>query len=546
MAEAFDPYHKWLGISPKDQPPHYYRLLGIDLFEPDPDVIASAADQRMAHVRSFQTSKNSALSQKILNEISSARICLLNAGKKAGYDAKLREEIESQAAAASATAAQTEASGSAAPAAAGLDLSSFEIPVAKKQRKPEEPKKSPPALKWAAGGILLVAAAAGAFLVVGNLSRPSADQSSALSPDTPPTTAGNPAKPDAKAKSKETPGPKHSGKKNGEDEDPAGSDSTTGRKPRRIPKAKPRPGTKDPGETDVPPTPPEAPRPKPPKTEDQLQQEFAAAKTPEAFRLVAQEALRAADHALADSKQELATRVALLALGTARKSEDVQLAKRATKRYLDAQGPVSDAIREQAKRRIEASLPRPARPAIGPIAPRPGVPLKRVTPEQLAKLRRTEAVGGSDGQTFEIYPSEGMLLTGLEVTVGAAGGSQAITSIRAVFRSGQIRDMSQFLGTQTGTPVMIEAKTGYAIGGMVARHGKRLDAIQVVFMRITAAGLDPHDRYESGWIGGDAGQKTTTLCGDGVPIITIHGRVVPDLIALGFVQNAPADSGKSP
>jgi hypothetical protein len=26
----FDPYRKWLGIPPKDQPPHYYRLLGIE------------------------------------------------------------------------------------------------------------------------------------------------------------------------------------------------------------------------------------------------------------------------------------------------------------------------------------------------------------------------------------------------------------------------------------------------------------------------------------------------------------------------------------
>lgn len=46
MADSFDPYHKWLGISPKDQPPNHYRLLGIELFEGVPDVIESAADQR--------------------------------------------------------------------------------------------------------------------------------------------------------------------------------------------------------------------------------------------------------------------------------------------------------------------------------------------------------------------------------------------------------------------------------------------------------------------------------------------------------------------
>lgn len=91
MPGSFDPYHKWLGISPKDQPPNHYRLLGIDFLESDPDVISSAADQRMSHVRAFQTGKHSALSQEILNEISAARICLLNVEKKAEYDRQQRE-----------------------------------------------------------------------------------------------------------------------------------------------------------------------------------------------------------------------------------------------------------------------------------------------------------------------------------------------------------------------------------------------------------------------------------------------------------------------
>jgi hypothetical protein len=93
MPEEFDAYHKWLGIAPKDQPPHHYRLLGIDLFEADGDVIASAADQRMAHVRSFQAGRHSDLSQKILNQIAAARVCLLHPKKKAHYDRQLREQL---------------------------------------------------------------------------------------------------------------------------------------------------------------------------------------------------------------------------------------------------------------------------------------------------------------------------------------------------------------------------------------------------------------------------------------------------------------------
>ena len=40
---AFDPYHKWLGIPPEQQPASHYRLLGIAEFESDADVIDTAA-----------------------------------------------------------------------------------------------------------------------------------------------------------------------------------------------------------------------------------------------------------------------------------------------------------------------------------------------------------------------------------------------------------------------------------------------------------------------------------------------------------------------
>src|SRR4029079_5515372 len=93
MPEDFDPYRKWLGIPPKDQPPNHYRLLGIELFENDPDVIDHAADRQMAHVRSFQAGQHSAVSQKLLSELSTARVCLLNADQKATYDAQLRTRL---------------------------------------------------------------------------------------------------------------------------------------------------------------------------------------------------------------------------------------------------------------------------------------------------------------------------------------------------------------------------------------------------------------------------------------------------------------------
>jgi serine/threonine protein kinase/anti-sigma factor RsiW len=89
---AFDPYYQWLGIPPKDQPPNHYRLLGVERFEENPDVIASAAEQRTTYLRTFQLGKYSGLSQRLLNEVAKAKVCLLNPAQKAAYDARLKQQ----------------------------------------------------------------------------------------------------------------------------------------------------------------------------------------------------------------------------------------------------------------------------------------------------------------------------------------------------------------------------------------------------------------------------------------------------------------------
>lgn len=111
MPQEFDPYHRWLGIQPKDHPPNLYRLLGIELFESDAEVIRDAAEQRMGHVRTYALGKHSAVSQKILNELAVAKTCLLIPEKKSAYDRKLRGQIDSAAQAGAAAAAARETPG---------------------------------------------------------------------------------------------------------------------------------------------------------------------------------------------------------------------------------------------------------------------------------------------------------------------------------------------------------------------------------------------------------------------------------------------------
>ena len=160
MSEKFEPYHQWLGIPPSEQPPHYYRLLGIAAFEESPTVIENAADQRMAHLRTFQAGRHGAESQRLLNEIAAARICLLNPLKKNAYDQRLRQDLQPN-------------SGSAGGLADLLDLelaaagetkrTSASVITSQDQGKTTQPKKSQPK------PMLLIGIAAPGVVVVGSV-----------------------------------------------------------------------------------------------------------------------------------------------------------------------------------------------------------------------------------------------------------------------------------------------------------------------------------------------------------------------------------------
>ena len=89
MDENFDAYHQWLGIPPREQPANHYRLLGLSTFEPNDEVIRIAAEQRQTFLRTFQQGRGAERSQQLLNEITQAKICLLDPDRRAKYDRSL-------------------------------------------------------------------------------------------------------------------------------------------------------------------------------------------------------------------------------------------------------------------------------------------------------------------------------------------------------------------------------------------------------------------------------------------------------------------------
>jgi hypothetical protein len=90
---AFDAYANWLGIPLREQPPNHYALLGLPPLTADPQAIECAADARMALLKTHQSGRHQALSQRLLNEVAAARLCLLHPERKTRYDELLILEL---------------------------------------------------------------------------------------------------------------------------------------------------------------------------------------------------------------------------------------------------------------------------------------------------------------------------------------------------------------------------------------------------------------------------------------------------------------------
>jgi formylglycine-generating enzyme required for sulfatase activity len=88
----FDPYHIWLGIPETERPISKYRLLAIADFENNREVISAAAERQTIYLRTLQAGEHEVLVADLLNEVSQARVTLLNAEQKAAYDEELRKQ----------------------------------------------------------------------------------------------------------------------------------------------------------------------------------------------------------------------------------------------------------------------------------------------------------------------------------------------------------------------------------------------------------------------------------------------------------------------
>ena len=89
MDNSFNPYHEWLGLDAKLSAPDFYQLLGLENSADDAEAISAAADRAMSRVRGFKPGKNAPLWARLLDELETAKNCLVDPAAKSRYDADL-------------------------------------------------------------------------------------------------------------------------------------------------------------------------------------------------------------------------------------------------------------------------------------------------------------------------------------------------------------------------------------------------------------------------------------------------------------------------
>jgi hypothetical protein len=96
FGDPFDPLDTWFDISPDEQPPDHYKLLGIERFETDPQAIADGYEARIQHLDQQLNGLYGADAEQLKVRVGQAYGVLKDGAKRAKYDASLREADEDE------------------------------------------------------------------------------------------------------------------------------------------------------------------------------------------------------------------------------------------------------------------------------------------------------------------------------------------------------------------------------------------------------------------------------------------------------------------
>lgn len=175
-------------------------------------------------------------------------------------------------------------------------------------------------------------------------------------------------------------------------------------------------------------------------------------------------------------------------------------------------------------------------------------------------LTRTDLVGNFGYTPFEEINKLGVVLIGFRLGMGKFIDKPVIHTLEPIYvtTKGEVygvkrgKDRYSF-GKKSKSNAreteILRAKPGYAVGGIKLQTGLSIDGMSLIYMRIDGDKLDPHDQYESKWVG-SVGDRPKLLGGSGHLVIGLRGvEDKKDVKQLGFVyagKDAPTNAEKTP
>ena len=152
-------------------------------------------------------------------------------------------------------------------------------------------------------------------------------------------------------------------------------------------------------------------------------------------------------------------------------------------------------------------------------------------------IAKTKTVGAPTGIQFSETQATGGVLVGFDFWTSNYNNALVVNGICPVYETAQGRVRGKVRGYRVGNHVTVEARPGFAVSGIRAKAGDRMDRVQVEFMRINypTRDLDPGTQYHSDWVGGKGGKAEHHLTGNGKLVIGIFGASGDELDRFGLL-----------
>lgn len=131
------------------------------------------------------------------------------------------------------------------------------------------------------------------------------------------------------------------------------------------------------------------------------------------------------------------------------------------------------------------------------------------------------------------------VLVGFRVTIDAYEKRRKLGSVQAIYETPQGRMPGKVQGEVMGFAVEVQAKPGYAVGGLTLSTGDSLAGFNVTFVRRTAAGLDPRETYRSRWIGDQTGAAEVRVDVSEQPFVGIRGKLGDAIQTIELISAKP-------